>query len=40
MLLYQTLAFTTHGQNQLRHEMKSLNYLMDHILYEIIFNIF
>ena len=40
MLLYQTLAFTIHGKNQLRHGMKSLNYLMDHILYEITFNIF
>ena len=47
MLLYQTLAFTIHVKilkshtkiiklkYQLRHGMKSLNYLMDHILYQI-----
>ena len=40
MLLYQILAFTIHGKNQLRHGMKSLSYLIYHILYEIIFNIF
>ena len=46
MSLYQTLAFTIHGKiqkihtkimnlkYQLRHEIKSLNYLMDHILYQ------
>ena len=44
MLLYQILAFTMHGKvqkshtqiinikYQLRHGMKSFNYLMDHIL--------
>ena len=47
MLLYQTLAFTVHGKiqkshtkiinlkYQVRHRMKSLNYLMDHIPYQI-----
>ena len=47
MLLYQTIAFTIHGKIQkshtkiinskyeLRHGMKNLNYLMDHILYQI-----
>ena len=47
MLLYQTLVFTIHGQitkghakiktfkYQLQHGMKNLNYLMDHILYQI-----
>ena len=47
MLLYQTLAFTIHGKiykintkiinlkYYLRHGMKSLNYLMDHVLYQI-----
>ena len=51
MLLYQTLAFTMHGEilkshtkkinlkYHLRYEMKSLNYLMDHILYETFNNI-
>ena len=50
MLLYETLAFTIHRKlskshtkiinlkDQLRHGMKSLNYQMDHILYQI-FNI-
>ena len=45
MLLYQTLAFTIHEKiqkshtkitnlkYQLRDRMKSLNYVMDHILY-------
>ena len=45
MLLYQILAYIIHGKiqksntnllnlkYQLRHGMKSLNYLMDHILY-------
>ena len=45
MLLYQTLAFTIHKKKkkshtkitnlkyQLRDRMKSLNYVMDHILY-------
>ena len=47
MLLHQSLAFTIRGKiekshteiinikYQLRHLMKSLNYLMDHILYQI-----
>ena len=46
MLLYQILAFTIHEKikshakiiilkYQLRHGMKSLNFLMDHILYQI-----
>ena len=47
MLLYQTLAFTIHNKilkshtkiinlkYHLRHGMKSLNYLMDHILCQI-----
>ena len=47
MLLYQTLAFTIYGKiqkshtkiislkYQLQHGMKNLNYLMDHILYQI-----
>ena len=47
MLLYQTLVFTIHGKTkqkiikiitlryQLQHGMKNLNYLMDHILYQI-----
>ena len=51
MLLYQTLPFTTHGKIQKNHKkiinlkyqpqngMKNLNYLMDHILYQI-FKIF
>ena len=51
MLLYQILAFTIHRKiqkshtkiiylkYQLRHGMKSLNYLMDHILYQILKNI-
>ena len=46
-MLYQILAFNIHGKikkshtktinlkYQLRHGMKSLNYLMGHILYEI-----
>ena len=46
MLLYQTLVFTIHGKIQkshtkiinlkyhLRHGMKSLNYLIDHVLYQ------
>ena len=45
MLLYHTSAFSIHGKikesrteiaslkYQLKHRMKSLNYLMDHILY-------
>ena len=45
MLLYQTLASSRHEKYkknhtkktnlkyQLQHEMKTLNYLMDHILY-------
>ena len=55
MLLYQILIFTIHGKllkshiriinlkYQLQHGMKNLNYLMDHILYqifEIIMNIY
>ena len=39
MLLYKTLYRNTKIMNlkyQLRHEMKSLNYLMDHILYQIL----
>ena len=52
MLLNEILAFTTHGKilkshtkminlkYQLRHRMKSLNYLMDHILYQTFKNIF
>ena len=47
MLFYQNLAFTIHGKiikdhkkimslkYQLRQGMKSLNYFMDHILYQI-----
>ena len=47
MLLYQTLAFTIHGKiekshkklinlkYQLQHGKKILNYLVDHILYQI-----
>ena len=47
MLLYQILAFTIHEKykknhtkminlkHQLRHGMKSLNYVMDHILFQI-----
>ena len=45
MLLYQILALTTLEKNigtkimnskyQLRHGMKSLNYLMDQVLYQI-----
>ena len=47
MLLYQILAYTIHEKiekshirtinlkYQLQHEMKNLNYLMDHILYQI-----
>ena len=47
MLLYETLAFTIHGKigkshtkiinlkYHLQHGMRSLNYLMDHLLYEI-----
>ena len=47
MLLYQTLAFTINGKTlksdtkiinlkyHLQHGMKSWNYLMDHILYQI-----
>ena len=47
MLVYQILAFTIHRQiqkshtriinlkYQLQHGMTSLNYLMDHILYQI-----
>ena len=47
ILLYQILAFTIHGKiwkshidiinlkYQLRHEMKSLSYMMGHILYQI-----
>ena len=47
MLLYEALAFTIHRKiynsctkiinlkSQLRHGIKSLNYLMDHILYDI-----
>ena len=46
-ILYQTLAFTIHGKiskshtkiinlkYQLRHGIKSLNYLMDHILCQV-----
>ena len=46
-LLYQTLAFAIHEKilnrhinlinikHQLQHGMKSLNYLMDHVLYQI-----
>ena len=46
MLLHQTLAFTIHEKiqkshtrirnlkYQLRNKMKTLNYLMDHILYQ------
>ena len=46
MLLYQTLAFTIHRKiqknhakiinlkYQLRQRMKTLNYMMDHILYQ------
>ena len=46
MLLYQILAFNIHGKKnhakiknlkyQLQREMKSLNYLMDPILYQTI----
>ena len=47
MLLYQILAFTIHGKiykshtktihlKRLQLGMKSLNYLMDHILYQIL----
>ena len=51
MLLNEILAFTAHGKilkshtkminlkYQLRHRMKSLNYLMDHILYQTFKNI-
>ena len=47
ILLYQILVFTMHGKIlkshiriinlkcQLQHGMKNLNYLMDHILYQI-----
>ena len=47
MLLYQILAFTIHGKiekshirkinlkYQLQHGLKNLNYLMDHILYQV-----
>ena len=47
-MLYQILAITIHGKiltchirtlnlkYQLQHEMKNLNYLMDHVLYQII----
>ena len=47
MLLYETLAFTINGKTlkydtkiinlkyHLQHGMKSWNYLMDHILYQI-----
>ena len=47
MLLYQTIAFTMDGKiykshtkiinlkYQLQHEMNNLNYMMDHILYQI-----
>ena len=47
MLLYQTLAFTTHGKKlktqakiinlkyQLQHGMKNFNYLMGYIIYQI-----
>ena len=47
MLLYQILAFTIHGKTQkshtkiinlkyqLQHRMKSLKYLMDHILHHV-----
>ena len=47
MLLYQTLAFSTHGKIKKNHtkiinlkyglgrEMKKLSYLMGHILYQI-----
>ena len=55
MLLYQILIFTIHGNTQkahkitinlnyhLQHRMINLNYVMDHILYQIfktILNIF
>ena len=55
MLLYRTTVFTMHGKiqkshteiinlkYQLQHEMKNLNYLMDHILHQIfkiILNVF
>ena len=52
MLLYKTLAFTIHGKikkcdskminlkYQLRHGMKSLKYLIDHLLYQILKIIF
>ena len=51
MFLYQTLTFIMHGKiyknhakiinlkHQLRHGMKSLNYLIDHILYQISENV-
>ena len=47
MLLYQILTFTIHGKiekshvrtinlkYQLQHGLKNLNYLMDHILYQV-----
>ena len=47
MLLYQTLAFTVHGKMlkshrkminlkyQPQHGIKNVNYLMDHIVYQI-----
>ena len=45
MLPYQTLAFTTHEKKkhikiidlkyQLQHEIKSLNYLRNHILFQV-----
>ena len=40
MLVYQILAYTTHGKINLKyplqHGMMNLNYLMDHILYQIL----
>ena len=48
MLLYQILGYTIHGKlskshirtinlkYQLQHGLKDLNYLMDHILYQIL----
>ena len=51
MLLYQTLAFAIHEEilqsqtkiinltYQLRHGMKSLNYLLDHILYQLFISV-